>query len=443
MLLFPCPWSPRFLHRSEPDQACDRVATARRDGVSVSRFLLTIGLLITLLAAPTSAQAYTGVEADAVVEFAERGGARVPAGAPPCGAVCSDLWLSEQRPIPNQPSSRALHAELAKLRMRTSLLPKVALRAPLVGSAAWAGYKIGEGTVAKWLGLRTEPVGPASPEVSIDHGMLTEAGELLGSNNAGDLYMPYFGYLAMRADGFPVSYTRDHPHPGFLSDGCTPHTDPVPEAGGWTPITQGPWSMQVNCGTYVQSDYAFVTPFVTVGPTGQSPGGVEDYSDQPYDHEVPSWQVPWDVTVHDQVRNRALSEIDGKPQEYPTLRQWLDYHLYHPGVEDPLGIGEPNPDIEFIELDRHFTDHGQKFSPGYTDKRKYWRDAADIVERGQDGPNRDPAILRCRRLGDDPAEIYWDTDRQAWVIVKDGKIVTYYPPDRGFDAFIEECDEFF
>jgi hypothetical protein len=149
-----------------------------------------------------------------------------------------------------------------------------------------------------------------------------------------------------------------------------------------------------------------------------APGPIEPYTNQPYTYSKPAPTPPPQTTVEQSIDNELA-----KP-ENSLLRQWLNYQLFSPGEEDPLGIEPPNPDIEFIDFDRHFNDHGEQFVPAYTDKRKYWRDAADIVERGQDGPNRDPAILRCRRFGDDPADIYWDTERSAWVIVKDGKIVT-------------------
>jgi hypothetical protein len=34
---------------------------------------------------------------------------------------------------------------------------------------------------------------------------------------------------------------------------------------------------------------------------------------------------------------------------------------------------------------------------------------------------------------------YWDSEKQAMVIEKDGKIDNYFPPTRGFDYFLEEC----
>lgn len=143
------------------------------------------------------------------------------------------------------------------------MLPKLALRTPVAGAGLYAGYKLGEGPVAKWLGLRTSPTTPAAPGVAVDHGGLTEAGELLISNSAGNLVMPYFGWTARKPNGSFLTYVRAHPSPGSLSNGCTPYTDPPAEAGSWTPITRGPTTFETNCGTLVRSYYAFVIPFVT------------------------------------------------------------------------------------------------------------------------------------------------------------------------------------
>jgi hypothetical protein len=122
--------------------------------------------------------------------------------------------------------------------------------------------------------------------------------------------------------------------------------------------------------------------------------------------------------------------------ENDELRQWLNHRLGSPGEEDPLGIDPPNPDIEFPGFVEHWIDHGHKFTLPYEDPVEYWRDAADIVERGD---NLDPGVSKCRRPSDE-ADLYWDAVKQAIVIVKDGKIVTYFPPDNGIDYWQFHCN---
>ena len=72
-------------------------------------------------------------------------------GALPCGTVCSDLWLGEHRPMPNQPPSAQLHNELHRLRIKTGVRPTwskalgVGSRLSLVAGAAYVGWEIGSG----------------------------------------------------------------------------------------------------------------------------------------------------------------------------------------------------------------------------------------------------------------------------------------------------------
>ena len=162
-------------------------------------------------------------------------------------------------------------------------------------------------------------------------------------------------------------------------------------------------------------------------------GPVENYTGQPYDKATSAPAPPPQATVEQSIEN----ELE-KPENGP-LRQWLNYVLGSPGEEDPLGIGEPNPEIEFPGFIEHWTDHGEEFTPAYDDPVEYWRDAADIVERGE---TSDPDVLKCVRPSDG-AELYWDTVRRAIVIVKDGKIVTFFkpsgPPPADFDYWYAEC----
>jgi hypothetical protein len=53
------------------------------------------------------------------------------------------------------------------------------------------------------------------------------------------------------------------------------------------------------------------------------------------------------------------------------------------------------------------------------------------------GRGGDPEVLTCTRS--DGAILYWDTVKQALVVIEDDKITTYFRPDRGFDYWLDEC----
>lgn len=55
------------------------------------------------------------------------------------------------------------------------------------------------------------------------------------------------------------------------------------------------------------------------------------------------------------------------------------------------------------------------------------------------GDTQTPGYLKCVRPSDG-ALIYLDDAKRAIVIVKDGKIVTYYAPTGDFDYFWSECN---
>lgn len=159
---------------------------------------------------------------------------------------------------------------------------------------------------------------------------------------------------------------------------------------------------------------------------------IQDYTTQPYDYASPAPTPPPQTTVEE-----AMEEQLEKP-ENESLRQWLNRKLGSPREEDPLGVDPPNPDIEFPGFFTHWEDHGDEFATPYEDPLEYWRDAAEIVESGDNG---NPDFLKCERS--DGALIYWDSAKRAIVIVKDGKIVTFFrpagPPPADFNYYLNEC----
>ncbi len=203
---------------------------------------------------------------------------------------------------------------------------------------------------------------------------------------------------------------------------------------GFTPpppfTIQGPAASTAMCyrptGNIPVDVYWGWAPENALGVTG-SP---EPYTNQPYAKSSPAPTPPAQSTVEQAI------ETELEVPENEELRQWLNYELGSPSEEDPVGVGAPNPDIEFPDVEEHWERHGPKFSPAYVDPHEYWQDAADIVERGD---NQDPDIDVCVR-GSDQAVLYWDAIKEAVVIVKDGKIVTYFPPDNGIDYWVFHCD---
>jgi PASTA domain len=109
-----------------------------------------------LLGGASRADAYTGSagaevltadEAASVAGWLEKGGGYTSAPSPVGNAgTVSDLWLSEHRPIPNQPSSTQLWNELGKLRSKATLTETAATvlgRVSLGATAFLVGWQIG------------------------------------------------------------------------------------------------------------------------------------------------------------------------------------------------------------------------------------------------------------------------------------------------------------
>lgn len=429
---------------------------------SALRPAVRIGMVLFALVFPGAAGAFqpSTAELDAIAEHAGRGG--VPSsGTFNCGTVCSELWLQEHRSIPNQPSSAALHRELYALRTRTKILPtpgqvaSVAGKVSLVAGAGVLGYEIGTGVRRFWLGLK-QPSGPTGfPNgQQVTGAGFVQKGDVIVWNGspAKSIYAPENGWTAQTDVGIYLQ-TVNLSHPGFLSDSppCQPFSEqpPVSPGGDWQILTTALLQANVNCGPRIYIQVVAFAPLLVTQPDGQQPGAVTDWTGSEPQQPGVAMQTPpggcyfcngWGQGSNPTLlRQRTQTELETSPQRYPTLLQWLEYHLYHPGVEDPLGIDPPNPEIEFPGFIEHWEEHEHEFTPAYNDPVEYWRDAADIVERGE---VNDPDILKCDRPSDG-ARIYWDSVKRAIVIVKDGKIVTYFkppgPPPADFDYWMAQC----
>jgi hypothetical protein len=161
-----------------------------------------------------------------------------------------------------------------------------------------------------------------------------------------------------------------------------------------------------------------------------APAPIAPYTNQPYTYSTPAPTAPPQTTVEQSIDNELA-----KP-ENSLLRQWLNYQLGSPGEEDPLGIGPPNAGIEFPQFDKKWDEHWQEF-PEYSDPWEYWQGAVDIIERGDRSPTGGEGVQKCETT--DGGFIYWDIQKATFVVVRDGKIITYFKPDDADAYWLEQC----
>lgn len=159
-------------------------------------------------------------------------------------------------------------------------------------------------------------------------------------------------------------------------------------------------------------------------------GPIEPYTDQPYQRSSLAPTSPPQTTVEQSIQDELT-----KP-ENELLRDWLNYQLGSPGQRDPLGIDPPNAGIEFPDFEEHWGDHWEEF-PQYSDPWEYWQGAVDIVERGDRSPSGGEGVLKCERS--DGSFVYWDLSKATFVVVRDGKIETYFKPDDADRYWLDEC----
>jgi hypothetical protein len=332
-----------------------------------------------------------------------------------------------QRTVPpSNPTAPSLWQRIRTVPQRVGLSP--ALRTlgtiGLVAGGLDVGWKIGDGIAAKFVGFNVpEPITHAT--ISAQQLNWVRGGYALRQAASGTnpwnglsfsypaLVMPYDGWVWQHQHGWAAwwDYYNDTDQ-----SWCNTFASPPPPPSGVERI-----EAHFECTTHpyappkaVGKTIAYTTPEHALG----APGPIEDYTGQPYDRWTPAPNPPPQTTVEQSIEN----ELD-KP-ENSLLLQWLNYQLGSPGETDPLGIGEPNADIEFPNREEKWRIHRHDFDPEHADADEYWRDAADVIRKTNDGW---PDFEKCVRQFDQ-AEIYWDPEREAIVIVKDGKIDTFFPP---------------
>jgi hypothetical protein len=288
-------------------------------------------VVVTVLAAtPSSAvraegvATMTAVEQEHLAELAQwayRNGA-TDAG-PDCGTVCTDLWLSEHRPMPNQATSAELWSELNTLEEAgtseggIALLPDLSVAVPYVflGAGAFTlGWKIG-GKIDKWLGIGVPA--PPTPQSAFIVWYSAGSAEPFPSYHT-TMTMPYSGYAIQTSSlGGVVAQTAaavcDSPEPpSFPSEFDVVHW-------WWNDCFTGyglPLLPVTAWGLVLKPDATFATP-------------IEDYAGQSYTAGTAGVRDPG-VEV---VEARLAEALE--TGRYPILNQWLD-HGFGGSSEDPL-----------------------------------------------------------------------------------------------------------
>jgi hypothetical protein len=334
-----------------------------------------------------------------------------------------EVLRQEQRTSPQgNPKTKSLWQQIRTTTVRSALSsPMRAVGTIGLGIGTFElGWKIGTGLNAKFLRI-------GLPEPQPYTGGYPGLGYRLQYHSGGKVYSNILsvpeGWLVRWTDTDPL--TSDGYGFSSSSEKCS-----GPPPGFGVAIGHDPSYGQWTC-RWMQTD-PVNNQFHVVIPGEESLAAlaaIEDYVDQPFDRSTTAPTPPSQSTVEQNI------ETEVERAENELLRQWLNYRLGSPGEEDPLEIDPPNPEIEFPGFVTHWQDHGEEFTTPYEDPLEYWRDAADIVERSD---NNEDGYFKCFRASDG-ATIYWSDDKQAIVIVKDGKIVTYFPPDQGYQYFLSQC----
>jgi hypothetical protein len=243
--------------------------------------------------------------------------------APDCEAVCSELWLAEHRPMPNQATSSELWAELTSLEEAgvaeegIGLLPSLADAIPTIALGAGAftlGWHIG-GQIDKWLGINV----PEEPTTTESVWLLwIPAGETWPFLTYHEVVrMPYSGYIAFTSGLWGiVAQSRGGVCPGYGS--------PTPPDG----FTQLSWWWNDCFNGYGNPNVPTTAYGFVVKPESALAQPLQDYTGQHVDEESPPVRDPGVETVERRLQEALESG------SYPLLNQWLDHQLGG-GSDDP------------------------------------------------------------------------------------------------------------
>ncbi len=255
----------------------------------------------------------------AIAEHLARGGAADVPGVS-CGATCAAWWTQEHQPVPNQPSSQALHDELRAARSNAAkVLPR--LRAlgtvGLVVDTAVLGWKIGTGIRTKLLkiGLPDPPQPKASP-----------ASGALSFQSAG--YSNSFNTTPLPADGWLLRwwYGSSQWSSVNLSHGwghaCAYLTGPPHDFRVLSGVATVGWCEPPPVP--VESYWVKEDELAAVAP-------VQDYLDQPFDRQTLNWEDK--PTSNAQLESRTRTALESG--DYRLLDPWYAHLLDPQTYEDP------------------------------------------------------------------------------------------------------------
>lgn len=289
-----------------------------------------------------------------IAEHLARGGAADVPGVG-CGSSCSQWWLQEHQPIPNQPSSQALHAELRAARSTaTKVLPRLGTLTTigLVVGTAELSWKIGTGIRTKILkvGLPDPPQPKASP-----------ASGTLAFQNAG--YTSSFNNTPLPADGWLLRwwYGSSQWSAVNLSHGwghaCAYLTGPPQDFRVLPGYATVGWCE--NPPVPVESYWLTENELEAVAP-------VQDYVDQPFDKQTFNWDGKPASREELESRTRAALESGDYPRAEAWWAERLDPRNHDTATDDDeacaLGDGGTGADPG---LERGSGETGEEFLRRY------------------------------------------------------------------------------
>ena len=286
-----------------------------------------------------------------IAQHVARGGAIDVPGAT-CGTVCSNWWLEEHRPIPNQPTSDQLHRELRAFRTTGTRVLPLLRTLNTIGLAVGTfelGWKIGEGIRAKWLGIDVPPRGET-------------AGGHCGSRYGVSLkFYPAGSDLLFGAktdeDGWVWGFAGYDPACGsgtnrWFQPNCKFTFPPAPAPYQ----TRSSSASTASCKVWPYTSWAPSEPVNPVSwgflpengtPDALNPSApVEDYVAQPHTHTTTNW--PGAPTSSSDLETRTRQALESG--EYKLTESWYAHQL------DPTNYDTGSKNDEDCDLSGGTTD---------------------------------------------------------------------------------------
>lgn len=267
---------------------------------------------------------------DDIAAWLYRGGAQDSSVTPRCGAVCSDLWLQEHRPMPNQPSSSLLHRELSHLRWKMGL--RATFKAlPVIGMGVASfdlGWSIGTGLRRLFIEGDEAPPQPSVPPAQKAWRMVPFArGDLIGGGGSllwhVTMTAPSDGWVLSDPDGWQLWFDT----PGFERNANCSYFQgaSLPAPPGFTVVTRG--GDATGCMSGGPQVHMVFKPAPAIPPSETFPPG--------------SWPAGYNVGAQPNLANATslmLRELNEKPDDYRTLIPYLDATFGGPS-DNPVWTG--------------------------------------------------------------------------------------------------------